>query len=818
MEERIKRQLELEEMASGLGVDRYNRSRPLPWRSESGQAKEECELAPGKRLLNRAVPRFAEAIARWIDEAGRKAGRKHTAAKYLVEFEPEVAAFIASRSIINALMRETKMASLAVSIGTLLEDHIRFLQMEESAPGLMKSTLRLVKTKHARHRQAAMRRALREASVVGLQWTEEDKLLIGSKLIELFADEFNVIELVEKRTKGKTHKFVAATPEAREKLTKEHENEALLSPVYLPMVVEPEDWTTPLDGGYLNKALSRRVTLMRVSKKDTIDDLFSTDMPEVYDAINTLQQTAWRINRSVYDVAREAWAGGDRIGGLPPQHDDPIPARPAGIPEGVSIDSLPVGQQQQLKAWRAEAREAHEANAKLFSKRLSVMQQLWIAGQFAAEEAIYFPYTMDFRGRIYAVPTGVQPQGDDLAKGLLEFSAGKPLGEDGAYWLAVHIANTFGDADKLALDERVAWTLEHEEEILDSAFNPLDGRRFWTTADKGTKAWQALAACFEWAGYKLAGDEHVSHVPIGMDGSCSGLQHFSAMLKDEVGGAAVNLIPSETCNDIYMSVAHRVETVLSAMDGPEAEAWRGKVVRDVVKQPCMTFAYSVTKAGVRDQIKSKIAKLGKDGQYLESMSNFEGAAFLGPVVYECIREQVVAAAGAMDWLQEAAKLLTEADIPCIWSTPVGLPVVQENTEYKGRLVKVWFQGQRVRLTLAKDTKKLNKSKQASSIAPNFVHSLDAAHLMKTVNACYAEGIDSFAVIHDSFGTHAADVSVLNHVLRREFVEMYSEDVLEKFRDQIAALLPDELADKLPPLPGKGTLRLESVMESDFFFA
>ena len=39
-----------------------------------------------------------------------------------------------------------------------------------------------------------------------------------------------------------------------------------------------------------------------------------------------------------------------------------------------------------------------------------------------------------------------------------------------------------------------------------------------------------------------------------MDGSCNGLQNFSAMLRDEVGGKAVNLIPSDKPQDVYMEV------------------------------------------------------------------------------------------------------------------------------------------------------------------------------------------------------------------------------------------------------------------------
>ena len=50
----------------------------------------------------------------------------------------------------------------------------------------------------------------------------------------------------------------------------------------------------------------------------------------------------------------------------------------------------------------------------------------------------------------------------------------------------------------------------------------------------------------------------VSHLPIAMDGSCNGLQLFSLMLRDPVGGTAVNLLPADTPQDIYRLVADKI--------------------------------------------------------------------------------------------------------------------------------------------------------------------------------------------------------------------------------------------------------------------
>jgi DNA-directed RNA polymerase len=90
--------------------------------------------------------------------------------------------------------------------------------------------------------------------------------------------------------------------------------------------------------------------------------------------------------------------------------------------------------------------------------------------------------------------------------------------------------------------------------------------------------------------------------------------------------------------------------------------------------------------------------------------------------------------------------------------------------------------------------------------------------MLAVNGAAAEGITSIAVIHDSFGTHAANTSTLSRVLLRTFVEQYTPNRLAMFREELASQLPPDLAERLPPLPETGTLDLNEVEQSAYMFA
>jgi DNA-directed RNA polymerase len=173
----------------------------------------------------------------------------------------------------------------------------------------------------------------------------------------------------------------------------------------------------------------------------------------------------------------------------------------------------------------------------------------------------------------------------------------------------------------------------------------------------------------------------------------------------------------------------------------------------------------------------------------------------------------------MAWLQAVAKVAAKAGKPLRWTTPSGFVVCQEYRGRKGNRIKTRFCGSIVKFRTTEESDVIDMRRQCSGIVPNFVHSLDAAVMMLTVGACLDAGISSFAMIHDSYGTHAADTEALAAILRRSFVSMYEEhEVLRRFRDEVAATLTPEQAAKLPPLPVRGSLNLGEVLCSEYFFS
>ena len=815
----VERQQQLEQECLGMGVNRYRGDVALPWQA-STHLHEETDKTPGKKLLSDSLEPLADAIAIFVENSskGRAGTRVAAALPYLAHVDPLQAAYIAAKVSINKAARGLTVQAAAIDIGTTLAEHMNMVRMAKDAPGLYrKVSEQLKRSTSSKHRLGVYRHVREKYKLETLTWSEKDKLQVGMKLVELFVTITGLAE-IQRDTRGKnnTPTVLKFAPEVAEWLVKAHAKCELLAPVHMPMVAPPKPWTNPYTGGYLTPLMHTRFVASRSG--GYLDELGGIDLSKLYAGVNAVQATPWKINRAIYDVIVQLWETGGNVAGLPRRGEYPMPPIPAGIPKGVKTVDLPLEQQEAMKVWKAEAAKVYADNGRLGSERVSLAQALYVANRFKDEEAIYFPHYVDFRGRIYPFASYVNPQSDDVGKSMLQFAVGKPLGEDGAFWLAVHIAGLWG-VDKVSFDDRVQWVVDNEERILACAVDPLAEDAYWREADK---PFQALAASIEWAGYKLEGNAYVSHLPVAMDGSCSGLQHFSALLRDEVGGAAVNLVPHDKPSDIYMTVADRAQVMSDSSGSAMAPVWEAKVCRKIAKQPTMTLCYSATKFGMQAQIEHALAKLDEDGPYLDKdVSRHDASVYMAGIIWEAIGDVVVAAKGAMAWLKKVSDVLSEVGLPIRWTSPIGFPVLQEYREQVGERVNVFVGGQRLRLTLVSDSSKLASRRQKAGIAPNFVHSLDSAHLISTVNLGLLNGLENFAVIHDSFATHACDVSMLNAVLREAFVEQYRGNILEDFREEVIEQLrvtAPEMVEKIPPTPPMGNLDIEAVKDSDFFFA
>ncbi|MCI4663088.1 MAG: hypothetical protein MRY74_00055 [Neomegalonema sp.] len=790
------------------------------------ERRAESELRYGRQVVEGAVTPLAAAIEAYlaeVDAAGK--GRKPEAAVKLRETPAVKAALLTLRVLADGLSVETPLSRAACELGALIEEEARFEAMRALDRQATDRLLRALSRKSRRRaRKAMLARAADALKAPWTPWTKREMELVGVKLIDLALElvpefEAKSVRVGDERTEWR----IVATARKREEVAKLVALGASVRPIRAPMIAAPRPFENASNGGYLTSGV-RPLSLVKPQqgrRAEPEDAPRPEAAPIVFLAANAAQETPWRVNKAVLAQMRRALDGGAGAAVLPA-------AEPAPEPTDDGAGGA--------AHWRRRAEWGLAEQARR-ARRISVERTFSEAQTYMHFEKLFFPVQYDFRGRMYAAPT-FSPQGPDAMRGLLQFARGKPLGEEGCEWLAIHLCNV-GDFEKMSkapLEERAAWVLRNEERILTVATDP-EADLFWTEADQ---PWQFLAACFEWAGFRKEGARFVSHLPVALDGACSGLQHFSLALRDEVGGAAVNLSPREgRAADIYEEVAERVRSAL------EAEAQRGDaadadeearrnaelarqwlsfgVDRKLCKRPTMTYGYGARGFGYAEQVLSDVlapayeAHCAGGGAWPFEARGFKAATFIATRLMSAIEATVTKAAEAMRWLQHCASLAADAGEPLVWRAPDGFIVRQDYRETRARRIRAVLAGKPIRLTLQEPEDELDKRRQRQGVAPNFVHALDSCHMRLTVARAWEEGLRDFALIHDSFGVHAADTPRFFQLIRETMVEMYEQyDVMADFAAQLAQRL--DARDGVEPPPRSGALRLEGVLESEFCFS
>lgn len=833
MEDLIAKQIEIEKKMTETSIDAYHRELQKAKMNQSFGC-----TAVATQLLSRILDNYTKAIQQYLDDYSKgKAVRSTFAAEVINRLSDiNVVAFLTAKTILNAMFVRVSSQALYKSIGQALEDEYKMRAFKNENKHYYESIQKDLNNRGAKSNRKKNITTGVFNHRLGFhldRWTITEKFQTGLVLTRLFIESTGLIEFEDVYMKNKHLKYLIPANQLVAWMEQTNAKLELLQPFFLPMVCKPKEWASVLDGGYISPYLKRN-KLVKNNSKEYLQKLETMEMPIVYEAINHLQNTEWQINKRLLDTVNKLWEEGRAVAELPDREDEPLIPYP--YPELNKEDSKTPEQIEVIKKWKRDTYEIHKRNVAKRSNRILVSQILRIANQFQGYDKIYFPHQMDFRGRLYPIPVLLQPQGTDLAKGLLHFARGKPVDKDSVKWLEIHGANVYG-YDKESYEERVRWTREHSSEIQSYAQNPLQDRG-WAEADK---PFQFLAFCFEYDDYLNNPNSFTSHIPIQLDGTCNGLQHYSALLRDEVGGRAVNLINSQKPSDIYAKVAERLEEKLNetinisntsndmssnALDvhtGSFAAHWLELGInRKLTKRPVMVLPYGGTLLSCREYI----------GEYLTDNYSpnflwkhfgtgntpneciFQVSTWLSKYLWGAINDTLKAATVGMAYLRKVARIVTKEKHFLEWLTPAGLLVRQVYKSRKKKMIRTELYGSIIKTTVNIDQESLDVQRQLNGICPNFIHSLDASCLMLYLLKCKKAGIDAFMTVHDCYGTWASDTDTSAKLLREAFVEVYKQPILENFTEDITKDIENT---ELPKLPEKGKLDIEEVLKSDYFF-
>ena len=796
------------------------------------------------KLVKGALPLVVSAMTKELEEA-KSYKSKPFWFHALSNIDHNTAAYIGLNYAFIGVGQCTDVTNICVNIGKQVCIELWSQDFANKDPKLFKRLFEMAKRNHnsPRHRLKAMSAvASREGHAIE-RWTPEQFVNVGQAVLNCVMVGSELFEVYDRPKKKFFVKNLGLSETGRRLVDDLTDQIKWMSPIFKPMLTEPKPWTSFHSGCYHDTKLASLVPMVRrvsPKQKEMIEAAFkSGSIDRITRALNAVQSTPFAINKPVLEQVKLAWERGDVVSKFPRKSKLCVPGKTKNWDE---LDS------KQRKHVKKTKEKIILRNRALDADLVNMTTDLNIADELARHERFYLPHNLDFRGRIYPIPTFNHQRADHI-RALFQFARGKRLGPKGAYWLCINLANTgdFNKISKKSLDERIRWVNANQRALYLIGKKPGLTRHIWQEADK---PFSFLAACIDFAGYVENGEDHISHIPPALDGANSGVQHYSAALRDEKGGATVNLVPQEKPADVYQIVADRVNEAINTDTSDEAELWKQYgVSRKVVKRNVMTFAYSSEKYGFRQQQMEDLMKPLED-DVLEGLltdhpfgddNGSKAATFIASKVWDAVNDVVTKAAEGMRFIQKCAQLCAHEAKPLIWTSPIGLPVVHAYDQYNINRVRIFLYDKTIQPSEATQKSKvtddgsvyncimvnlrttpkgtLDKMKQRNAAAPNFIHSLDASHLMFTVLAGLDEGIEDFMLIHDSFATHAADTERFSYLIREQFVAMYEHfDVIQRLYNNTYAQLDDKSRMSLVEVPAKGELDLYDVLRSDYAFA
>lgn len=803
-------QSELNKDMVELGVSRYRRIV-----QSARQHRKEARTPYGQRLLRNYLPKLVEEAELRI-EYHRK--NRHSIPFWMPlmwDMDIDEVCYLALKITLDGIGEKRPLGSTANAIAMALEDECRYKQLKDEHPEVFNYIKKTVLEKHGdrehrRQRESFLRHEKLQASKGSIRtwkrWSLKERTSMGAWLLELIRTSTYLIAFRMLGEREKSVMYVVATDELFEWMQEYNKDQEILKPLWLPTVELPEEWSSVWVGGYKDVEGVPPLPFVKTYDYNYLHSLKFGEMKDVVNGVNHVQKTAWEVNDDVLGVAKWAWQNDKEIGEMVRRSDYELPIWNA-IYETDDVAR---------KEYSRKCGVIHNLNISMRSRRLAIMKTLWTAEKFESKNKFYFPHQLDFRGRMYPIPFFLSPQGTDLSKSLLRFATPKMITTDAdARWLAIHGANCFGKS-KLTFDERVEWVESRRKEIIEVHNDPRTND-WWTVAEE---PWQFLAFCREWAEYLKVGKGFTTRLPCAMDASNNGIQILSLLGRDEEGARATNVLPTDKPADLYTDISDAVNERLltDAKAGNHlASTWfKFGIDRKATKAPCMVKPYGGTRYSCRELLSDWYHKKTEANEHDPFLRDTpEALNYLTELVWTSMNKALKKQNRVMTWFRDLVKVMNKDNLPVKWTTPNGLKIVQN---YRARTVKrigTLLGDKVVTLKCREDiVGKVDKARQSNGISPNFVHSLDASVAQKTALYAKASGIDSLAMVHDSFATHSTNCDTLATCIRQATAEIFSTDILSKFRDEVTTQTEKEL----PELPEYGTLDPNDVIDSEYYFA
>jgi DNA-directed RNA polymerase len=723
-------------------------------------------------ITNEISSKLHRATQGWVSE-------KAQAAVPIKDCDPSVLALITAKGVIDILgVRRIENLTYQVAtthIGNLVYHQVMLDQFCNKNPELFnKARLHIHDHKGYSYKVQRYRAVMRRNDIEPLRWPTSVRHLVGGWLLNRLAESTGWI----------TTRMTAKGPNDRVTYLSYHPDflkakEALLAQAEAfagcmwPMLCEPNDWTEGFKGGYLTNDLRKLTRLIRT--KIPRRCLLLQDSKALV-MLNLLQKVPYRINDRVLQLANFCMEHRNTVGKF--RADEPTPPPPKPEPWETASEDDKV-------SYRRMRTEIEDQNSALAQRNYRTTEALYVANKYKGE-TFWIPWSFDFRGRVYPIPTSLSPQGTDFDKSLIYFEEEGPVNE---WWLAFQVATTYG-LDKAPMEERIEWVNKNHEFLIRIASDPEGTISEWLKVEE---PWCFIAAVLEYYQCVITKTKKTSGLPVSVDATCSGLQHLSALALDRTAAEMVNVVPTDKPSDGYRIVAEKAKELLP-------EHLHQHITRKVTKRTVMCTPYGVTLSSARDYIRQELKGIELEKGELQMIVK---------AIYQYgVRQVFDGPCRSMEFIQKIAGERIKAGATSIeWMTPSGFPVHQEYRRNEVETVNTKLLGQRVRCELLKEweERQIDLSKAKTAASPNLIHSLDAALL----HLVFADWNRPFTVIHDCVLGRSCDMDDMGAAIRDKFVEIYSQPVLKDWATQLGVDFNESVM--------LNTLDINDVQESAYFF-
>ena len=761
------------------------RNRQAKLRADGESSKTEAS----KRMLRVQAPKLGKKVEDFIDTFG--GSTEHTTPLFLtfvLDMCPYQIASLALQTFLDNLQFNLPVGRMAYKIGKSFENQARW---DKALDTMHPSKLDLL-AMDDRSKAMKLKQFYDYEEERFTLWDSKCKAGLGAWLLEEIRIETGlwVMGFATGRQKGhKAERIVRATDDFTDWVSRFDSWKETTRVFKMALPEEPVDWYGLVGGGYSVKHMPPQKLF--TGKPVSTFKPYESSYLHVMSAVNNLQKTAWQINKDVLAITLKCWENKRVIGNIPNFGEiDEQPRYTGDCPH-------------EFRAWKLKQKDIRSANESNSSKRYQTCRILHLAKVYSEWDKFYFPYRCDYRGRVYALPYYLHPQGSDLAKSLLDFSRGEQVvDEDDLMSILVHGANMWGV--KGTRDERIEWVDKRKDFILEAASDP-HGTDWWTEA---SDPFCFLRFCLEYKKFTDEGYGYVSYLPVRQDCSNNGMQILSLLLRDKDTGRMCNLVDNDKANDMYAEFADRVYDELKKDGGVLAHEWmKYGFSRKLAKLAVMNKPYGATHYNlVQDIFKS----IGINHPWTSTGEMLTAVIWISKIVNKLANEMCRPVNQVMKFLRESVRALGY-DKPITWTTPTGFKVIQSFHRYKKVNVESVFQNLSITIQANDFQDDIDPKGQTNAVTANFIHSLDACIVHQVANvvdfdACY---------IHDCFVTHSCNARAMNAIVRRTYSKTFNVDLLTEFRMEQINTNPEA---ELPSVPELGDLDVSAITQMKYLLS